>query len=369
MAQVTTVKTKSQQKTGFILCIVLAVLVAAFAAGYIILEGSYMFLGKTKNMNEILADGAPLEKGDYVTLDVRFVLGNFAETKHKINGFIPIGTDQHYLIILDNGSAMPLMIKSKSDIEKLDALINPTWSFLSGETTTPPTETLRLSGCISSMNHEIEDYYKQALSTAGLDSTNTTNIYYLTFDATQTRFSKILILLMIVGLFILLIIGAIFSRKRLKQLSNLQNIARENASDPALNPFLNPSAAQSNPYLQPGASPNPAMNTEIPQAPAMNAEIPQATVMNPEFSQATAMNPEYPTAPAMNAETPQAPTMSSEIPQAPAMNSEIPQAPAMNPEVPTQTAPTDLPDSYPDTSIDSYFDSPYGNTSGSGSDR
>ena len=283
MAQATTVKTKSQYKVSFILWIILAVVFTIVAAIDGIIVGEYMFMGKTKSLNQIIADGATPEKGDYVTLHVRFVLGNFAETKHKINGFIPAGTDQHYAIVLDDGSVMPIMVKSKSDIEKLEAMVTTTVQYLNGETTDIPMETLELQGCIESMDKEIEGFYKQALNQVDITDANV-NIRYLTMDATQTRFSKFLIfgfLVLMVGLCIFL---AIMSRKKMKELSKLQSIARENAADPMLNPFLNSAAAQMNPYAPAGTDAAGNAEANIPQqTPDMSGMNPQMPGMNPQM--------------------------------------------------------------------------------------
>ena len=312
MAQATTVKTKSQYKVSFILWIILAVVFTIVAAIDGIIVGEYMFMGKTKSLNQIIADGATPEKGDYVTLHVRFVLGNFAETKHKINGFIPAGTDQHYAIVLDDGSVMPIMVKSKSDIEKLEAMVTTTVQYLNGETKDIPMETLELQGCIESMDKEIEGFYKQALNQVDITDANV-NIRYLTMDATQTRFSKFLIfgfLVLMVGLCIFL---AIMSRKKMKELSKLQSIARENAADPMLNPFLNSAAAQMNPYAPAGTDAAGNAEANIPQ------QTPDMSGMNPQMP---GMNPQMP---GMN---PQMPGMNQQMPgmnqQMPGMNQQMP---------------------------------------------
>ena len=84
MAQATTVKTKSQYKVSFILWIILAVVFTIVAAIDGIIVGEYMFMGKTKSLNQIIADGATPEKGDYVTLAGGFVSRDLAE-KYKKN--------------------------------------------------------------------------------------------------------------------------------------------------------------------------------------------------------------------------------------------------------------------------------------------
>ena len=140
-----------------------------------------------------------------------------------------------------------------------------------------------MQGCIESMDKEIEGFYKQALNQVDITDANV-NIRYLTMDATQTRFSKFLIfgfLVLMVGLCIFL---AIMSRKKMKELSKLQSIARENAADPMLNPFLNSAAAQMNPYAPAGTDAAGNAEANIPQqTPDMSGMNPQMPGMNPQM--------------------------------------------------------------------------------------
>ena len=273
MAKATRKKTRNDHKNTMILCIVCALIFLIIGGIWTAVHWDYMILGKTKQLNNEIMMGHEPEKGDYVTLNVMLVLGNYAETKHRINGFIPIGTDQHYAVVLfdeDNMYVMSVTLKNKKDIERLESLVNASWNLLTGESDQWPGESVELTGKITTMDSQIKGYYNQQLSQAGVTTEYFTKIYDLTLDATESRLSKFLYL----GFFLLLAVacflGALGSRKQMKKLEDIQAIARENASDPSLNPFLN--GGNGGNGGNPGANPYTADNgaTTNPYAASMN---------------------------------------------------------------------------------------------------
>ena len=270
MAQVTKKKTKNEYRNTMIICFALAGILLVVGAIYVAFCFNYMVLGKTKNLNTEIYQGNAPTKGDYVDLNVNLVLGNYAETKHKINGIIPIGTDQHYAIVLfdqnENLYVMSLTLKNKSDIEALEAMVNPTWDLLTGTSQTWPTG-ITLTGQITTMDSQIKGFYKQQLSSANVTTEYFKEIYELTLDATESRLSKWLY----TGFFLLLagicIAGAFGARSSMKKVENIQAIARENAADPSLNPFLTGGNAPGNPYAD---TTQQAGSAENPYAASMN---------------------------------------------------------------------------------------------------
>ena len=251
MAQVTTVNSKKQQKRTQILCFVLAGFFIALAALLVVMDWNYMIKGETKDLTAEIANGNAPVKGDYVSLNVSYVLGNYAETKHK-RYFITTGTDQHYAVLLRGADqtmcVMSVKLKDKSDIEKLESMVDPTWNFISGQTDVMPMDTITLTGCVSTMDSQIKGFYKEALSGAGVDTADGVTIYELTLDATETRLSKFLIVFGLLAIGGLSILAAFMIRSKIKKIDQLQDIARENAADPSLNPFLQGGAAPQNPY-------------------------------------------------------------------------------------------------------------------------
>lgn len=272
-------QTAKQAKNSMIICLVIGILLLAGFALYTAFNWNYMILGKTKNLNAAVYTGEAPEKGEDVTLTVRFVLGNYAETKHRINGFIPAGTDQHYAIVLEDGSVMGLTLKNSSDIEKLEKMAVTTWAYFNGDTDEYPMETIEFTGSITTMDTQIRKFYHDALSKANITTEYFTNIYELALDATDSRLSRFGVAGLIL-LFAALCFGGFFgSKKRYNQLKNVQAIARENAADPSLNPFLQQNqgeAAAQNPYMagQQDMSQNPYMagQQDMSQNPYMSGQ-------------------------------------------------------------------------------------------------
>jgi len=252
-----------QTKSSMIIFIILTVFFIGAAIVYAAFNWSYMVLGKTVNLNSSASQGQAPVNGDYATLNVRFVLGNYAETKHTY-GFIPIGTEQHYAIILDDGSIMSLTLKSKSDIEQLEAMVNPTWDYLTNDGEYP-LASIEMTGKIKSMDSKVRGYFKEALNKAGATTAVFPNIYELTLDATDSR----LFCFLVTGFLLLLAAGCfalvMASKKKLREFKNIQSIAKENAADPSLNPFLQQNAPSQGPA-------NPGVNAAAPFAAGINAK-------------------------------------------------------------------------------------------------
>ena len=305
MAQVTTVNSKKQQKRTQILCFVLAGFFIALAALLVVMDWNYMIKGETKDLTTEIANGNAPVKGDYVSLNVSYVLGNYAETKHK-RYFITTGTDQHYAVLLRGADqtmcVMSVKLKDKSDIEKLESMVDPTWNFISGQTDVMPMDSITLTGCISTMDSQIKGFYNEALSGAGVTTADGVTVYDLTLDATETRLSKFLIVFGLLAIGGLSILAAFMIRSKIKKIDQLQNIARENAADPSLNPFLQGGAAPQSPYAGvTGAapqSPYAGVAGSAPQSPYAGAAA--SALQSPYAGAAGTASPNAPTGPSVN---------------------------------------------------------------------
>ena len=305
MAQVTTVNSKKQQKRTQILCFVLAGFFIALAALLVVMDWNYMIKGETKDLTAEIANGNAPVKGDYVSLNVSYVLGNYAETKHK-RYFITTGTDQHYAVLLRGADqtmcVMSVKLKDKSDIEKLESMVDPTWNFISGQTDVMPMDTITLTGCVSTMDSQIKGFYNEALSGAGVTTADGVTVYDLTLDATETRLSKFLIVFGLLAIGGLSILAAFMIRSKIKKIDQLQDIARENAADPSLNPFLQGGAAPQSPYAgAAGAAPHSPYTGAAgaaPQSPYTGAA--GAAPQSPYAGAAGTASPNVPTGPSVN---------------------------------------------------------------------
>lgn len=122
---------KENKKGGAIVSLIVGIIFVLLAIMCFIGDMDYLLGGKAKDLNEIAANVRP-QKDDHVRTDSYLVLGNFAETKHYINGIIPAGKEQHYAIVLgdDNmdditdAKIIVLTVKNKKTIKKLDELAN-----------------------------------------------------------------------------------------------------------------------------------------------------------------------------------------------------------------------------------------------------
>ncbi len=263
MAQTSITKSKSERqlKTSSRIAIVVAVLAFAICLIFCIINGSYMFKGETVSLNWGNTEEAPVpQKGDHATFYARLVLGNYAETKHTINGFIPAGTEQHYIILLDDFSVLSVTAKNSSVLEQLDRMTEATWNYSDTGDTSYLTESIELTGSLKSMNSEIQGYYHTSLQKVGITEAEYT-IYNLTLDVTNTRFSYFVTAGLIFLVVVICVLIILSNRKKMKELHNIQDIARQNAKDPALNPFLQNGSndATPNPFSE-EHTPDPTIN-------------------------------------------------------------------------------------------------------------
>ncbi len=277
-------KTSSQYKTSMILSIILALVLLVFTVVYVGMNFNYMVLGKSIDLNQQLREGKSPEKGDLVTFEVRYVLGNFAETKHKINGIIPTGTDEHYVVVLDDNSLMAVSVSGSKDVDAMNKLESETKAYLADtdDISKIPTSTIKLTGRLETMHSEIQKYYNQALSTL-----STYTIHNMTLNATHGRLSMFMITFFLLALLVVFIFSAIQSKKKMKKVAEVQAIARQNAADPSLNPFLTGYQNSPNPAVPGAATGNEAANPFINADPAnpsgpMPGSEPTGPVMNSE---------------------------------------------------------------------------------------
>lgn len=171
----------------------------------------YLMGENPDDINEIVKSAYP-QKNDYVKLDTYLTVGQFAVTKHKINGIIPAGTEKHYMVMLEDGSMIAVTVKNKKDIKKLDKQVDQTWEYIEGSRELLPS-MLDIEGQLSTMDSKIEEYFKDYLDDIGYDN-SMGDIHYLSIDMTQNRVKawSIIILLFLGGM--AFITAAVFTIKK-----------------------------------------------------------------------------------------------------------------------------------------------------------
>ena len=192
-------KKKGNPKAAGVILIILAVFLMALALLLLVSDMDFLMNG-AENINQKIADGS-MESGEYVEIDVNASFGAYAETKHTINGFIPAGKEQHYVIWLDDDSLISMTVKGKKKYDELEKVVSATESYLMGTGTL--SETVRFTGKIGTVSGELKDYYDEALDYLGADMS--TNVYYLDIDTTETKGSIIGRTVFIIALGIVLI--------------------------------------------------------------------------------------------------------------------------------------------------------------------
>ena len=229
------------KKGGAVLSLVIGIIFVLFAGILFIGDMDYLLGGKAKDLNEIAANVRP-QKDDHVRTDSYLVLGNFAETQHKINGIIPVGKEQHYAIVLgdDNmtdiseAKVIVLTVKNKKTIKKLDELANNDYANFS--------DAFAIEGQIRTMDPEIAGYYRDDLIDSGI--TDYCDYYTVALDATQTRLFGLLLVIGVLAVGVLCIVAFV---KINKQIKNEKNLAYTNAA-PSMgqpgNPYVNPVTGQ-----------------------------------------------------------------------------------------------------------------------------
>lgn len=182
-------------------------------------DSDYLLGEEARDVMDYADDGVAPPKGIHIKVNVDACLGNYAETQHKINGIIPAGKEEHYIVWLDNNAALSITVKNKKTINKLNSIIDDTWDYLDGVSDTLPS-SITIEGQVSTMDSELEGYYDDYLEDMGFADSGFP-IYYVTVDNTDTRVTGWLI----VGVLLVIGIGCLIG-----MISVIKAIKREKAA-------------------------------------------------------------------------------------------------------------------------------------------
>lgn len=169
-----------------ILTALLGVVMIVLSIVMYVREASYIFMGETLDLNEIIADGGEMPRGEFVTFTVEYPLGNYAETREMIAGFIPMpfGTTQQYAILCEDGRIISAEISRKSKIAELEQAVEDFYNDKSVAVT--------IVGCVAANDSEMNGYlaeFTDYLFEGDTESAGVTPTYFV-IDTTQTRVSQ-----------------------------------------------------------------------------------------------------------------------------------------------------------------------------------
>lgn len=169
----------SEKKTNPKFSAILGIVVGLIFVVALVVIYRDVLTGNAVNINDLLENNT-LEKDKYVEMHIDGVIGNYAETKHTVN-FIPVGTDQHYIIWLDNDQFISLATQDKNLMKRLDEITTATWDYNDGVIDELP-EAVVVRGIVHSMDPEIRGYIDQWANEIGISD----SIIYLSVDNTET---------------------------------------------------------------------------------------------------------------------------------------------------------------------------------------
>lgn len=205
---------KQNKSSGIVGCVIGIIACALLTFILLVGEMDYLF-SEPRDLNDIIADGASPQKGEYVSIGVDGVVDWYAETTYKINGIIPTGKKQHCILWLDNQAFISMTVKGK-DIDKVNSLIDDTAKYLNGEVGYLPTPVV-FSGKVTSIGTEVSQYWREGLSAYGISEYDPAlTVYNLTIDTTETKLQMWLMIGLFAALTIVFIVALIINIKRKK---------------------------------------------------------------------------------------------------------------------------------------------------------
>lgn len=177
-------------------------------------NASYYIFGKTYDLDQMIRNNESWPVDKFGTLTVNSCLGNYAETKHMINGIIPAGKDEHYILFLEDDTFVSVSVKGKKNIDALERVTDETWESEDFYAAAP----VALTGIIrTGSSYEIRGYYKDALEQLGVDTEDSNVVRWVTFDATETRLGGWVLFLGISAIGIVCIWSGLDSLKKRRQ--------------------------------------------------------------------------------------------------------------------------------------------------------
>ena len=145
-------------------------------------DASYIFTGKTVDLNEILESGGELPRDKYVSYTCEYPLGNYAEEQTYIDGFIPSPFKSQLYAMIDEydgeGMIFSAKVNKKAKISEFDSVVDE------------QTESVTVVGCLQTISPDAFNYLEQSCGYIGGDDVTLT---YYVIDSTKTRFSLIVL--------------------------------------------------------------------------------------------------------------------------------------------------------------------------------
>lgn len=188
-------KNGSSSRLGIILGVVFIVMALAL----FIHDASYIILGNTVDLNQILKDGGELPRDKYVTYTCSAPLGGYAETRSTISGIIPLpGTSESHAFLAENGTIMTIETSKKS---LKSELAKQSDNLYAGVEVKPVT----VEGCLQVNSGDVDRLLESYFSGFEYEGDGV-ELTYFVIDTTKTRLKITLmyVAFMALGAFLLI---------------------------------------------------------------------------------------------------------------------------------------------------------------------
>ncbi len=143
-------------------------------------DASFIFTGKTVDLNEILKNGGELPRDKYVTYTCEVPLGSYAETTTRAGGIIPLpGKTVSYAFYAENNMIMTIAASKKSLKTELDDQADAYYYY-------DETKPVKVTGCFQVNSADVDRLLEQYITQGGLNGEDITLSSYC-IDTTKTR--------------------------------------------------------------------------------------------------------------------------------------------------------------------------------------
>ena len=176
------------KKTGLLIVSIIAFVLFGAVAFFM----RDLLFGGVKGTYEEVVDNYESYSDQWISYEVVACLGNYAEGTESYS-FIPTGHEYYYIIMMEDGSVMPMSVSKKADKEYLDALTDATYDYLDGVTNTISVPSREFIGTVKTQKTDAQKYYKEGLNYLKISASEGWVIRNVLFDCTSTRTGTILL--------------------------------------------------------------------------------------------------------------------------------------------------------------------------------
>lgn len=210
------------------------VIIAIFSGGqnYLHQHNSFLRQGDAPSLNEMRARGEAFPEGQFVSLEVKGVLGNYATNTSSTETHgakFQTGVDYYYLVVLEDLTVITVIASDQEDIRQLDALVDAVNKYNGTSLFSEPDfPSYTITGKVQELkNKDVLRYYDEALSYGGFDNSYF-NVTHIAVNASDVRTDKVL-LYIVLPIAALILIAILIHRRNKRNREEEARIQREAA--------------------------------------------------------------------------------------------------------------------------------------------